>query len=310
MRQLVKLKFTAPVHFGSGRLTDSESYLTADTLFSALFIEALSMGCADELLTAAQSGKLQISDTFPWIGSTYYLPKPRVSPPQQRETASEDEQAASTIKKAFKQLVYIPTSSFSCYLKGSFDPLAEQEKFKLGSSGLIAKVSLERRDDPEASGNPDPYHVGVFSFCPDAGLYFIVQGNYDLRPVLDALQYSGLGGKRSSGYGRFEFEVCDDCVAAAVGSIGDEGKMLLSSAMPKAEELSEDLLEGCSYTLNRRAGFVQSTAYTQQATKKRDFYTFASGSVFARTFDGDVFDVSAGGNHSVWRYAKAMWLEV
>lgn len=62
----------------------------------------------------------------------------------------------------------------------------------------------------ETSDDAEPYHVGGFQFAPNCGVYFLVAGSYDLLPLLEQLSYSGIGGKRSSGYGRFEFSVSDN----------------------------------------------------------------------------------------------------
>lgn len=48
----------------------------ADTLFSALYMEAMKLGAAEEFYTQAQAGKLLFSDAFPYIGDQYLLPKP------------------------------------------------------------------------------------------------------------------------------------------------------------------------------------------------------------------------------------------
>ena len=57
----------------------------------------------------------------------------------------------------------------------------------------------------EDGGDAKPYHVGGFHYREGAGLYFIAKGGYDIAPLLESLRYSGLGGKRSAGYGRFEY---------------------------------------------------------------------------------------------------------
>jgi CRISPR-associated protein Csm4 len=48
----------------------------------------------------------------------------------------------------------------------------------------------------------------------------------------------------------------------------------------------------------------------ERLEKKRDFYSFAAGSVFQNKFEGDIFDVSIKGNHPVWRYAKPLFMAV
>jgi len=89
-----------------------------------------------------------------------------------------------------------------------------------------------------------------------------------------------------------------------------ELSLLLSIASPRESELNDALLAGASYRLMRRSGFIQSDTYSNRLLKKKDFYSFAAGSIFMKTFDGDVFDVGADGAHPVYRYAKAMWIGV
>lgn len=52
-----------------------------------------------------------------------------------------------------------------------------------------------------------PYHVGAFRFAEDCGLYVLAGLESDdaawLRTLMRALGLSGIGGKVSSGYGKF-----------------------------------------------------------------------------------------------------------
>lgn len=90
----------------------------------------------------------------------------------------------------------------------------------------------------------------------------------------------------------------------------DTGRsMLLSTALPKNGEL-EAALDGATYLLERRSGFVASDRYADEWRKKRDLYVFASGSCFVNRFNGDVIDVSDGGRHSVYRYAKPVFIGI
>ena len=72
--KIYKLSFTAPVHFGTGVLNESTIGLCADTLFSALYIEALKLGNAGEFYTAVKNQELLISDAFPFMDNNYFLP--------------------------------------------------------------------------------------------------------------------------------------------------------------------------------------------------------------------------------------------
>jgi CRISPR-associated protein Csm4 len=304
--RLVKLSFLAPVHFGDGRLSGSAYAIAADTLFSALFIESLRLGADESLLQAARSSDCLLSDAFPYIGDRYYLPRPMLPPHPDAQNAAPSDRNAATAVKAMKQLDTIPSDAFDAYRAGTLDAPQELSRFNPGTDGVQTKVNLTK---PEAK----PYHVGGFTFADNAGLYFLVQGEYDLTPLLKSLQYSGLGGERSSGYGRFEYKVLDPVPASVLprSTSADGAHMLLASAAPTDSELSDDLLAGARYRLRRRGGFVQSTAHAPTLQKKRDFYTFAAGSVFQQRFAGDVFDVNATpGAHPVYRYARAMWLEV
>ncbi len=301
--RIVRLSFLTPVHFGAGRLFESGYTFDAATFFSALYIEALKLGCSKELLSAARAGELELSDAFPYVGDTLYLPKPMVRP-SRRHAASD-----SRVRKAAKKLDYIPASRLGDYLAGALDPVGEYSRFNVGVSAVQTKVNLtyEHKDDAE------PYHVGVFSFRPHAGVYVVVRGGYDLEPLLGSLQYSGIGGRRSSGLGRFEFEINPlDLAQRISASASDTARhLLLSTAMPTQAELSDDLLRDACYKLVRRGGFVQSTIHHMTPQKKRDLYLVAAGSVFIHTFVGDVFDVNATeGAHPVYRYARAMWMEV
>ena len=268
------------------------------------------MGMQDDLLAAARKGDLLLSDAFPYIGDTYYLPKPMVRAGARSESEETlDEGIGSLARKASKKLAYIPAEQYDSYLDGSFDPIRALDLFNLGEASVQTKVNLARVHKEDA----DPYHVGSFAFNPGAGLYFMVRGSFDIAPVLEQLCYSGLSGKRSSGYGRFDYvmESKDplDCLRASSDCEGL--RVLLSSAAPKEDELVDALLDGASFRVIRKGGFVQSSSHGAKPQKKRDLYLFAAGSVFSCEFDGDVFDVNATlGAHPVYRYARAMWAEV
>ncbi len=313
--RIVKLSFKGPVHFGEGRLSDSRLACDAATLFSALYIEALKLGKQDDLLAAAKAGELRLSDAFPYAGDTLYLPKPmvQINPAEEASRGSDDE--TSRARKAAKKLDYIPADALDAFLSGSFDPVKALAEFRVGIAGVQTKVNLQRKktSDMQAEDTPEalPYHVGGFWFAPNAGLYFLV-GGFNITPMLDQLIYAGLGGKRTSGYGRFEYEI-DDYHFTTEHIPDSSGRhMLLTTAAPTIDELSDDLLKkGARYRLVKRGGFVQSATHSDTPQKKRELYAFAAGSVFSKKFEGGVFNVSASkGTHPVYRYARAMWLEV
>ncbi len=274
-RTIVKLNFLSPIHIGNRSLGDSEYEIKADTLFSALCIES---GDIDKVLREVREKGLRISDALPFIDEFYYIPKPMIYIEQKEENY-----------KLFKKINYITEDTLDFFLKGELYPEDELENFILGESDIRTRVAI----------GGDPYQVGTFTFNKNAGLYVIVEHTSDyIFEVFERLQYSGLGGKRSSGLGRFSFtlEPCYDFPQ------GDK-KILLNTAMAKEDEL-EEALRGANYLLQKRAGFIHESNY-----KKQDFYSFKAGSVFVNTFQGDIFDVG-NDQHPVYRYCLPMFMGV
>lgn len=302
---IFKLSFNSPVHFGNGRLSKSVYTFCADTLFSAMYKEAIKLYGekeADKLRTLALKGEQLISDAMPYCNDVLYLPKPIIHINGTRENDS-------SMKKKFKQLSYIPIDDIGAYLKGDYDPTKALEQLKnIGRSDISAKVAVKLNEDSE------PYSVGTFTFDSKKGygLYFICGGTeeaYDMiYDIMDSLSYTGIGGKVSAGYGRFDYTY-EDVTAELKNSIeGTHSRyMSLSISMAADEEQTEKAVSDSYFELVKRSGFVSSETYSDNQMKKRDLYCFKSGSCFAQRFEGSVFDVSEGGRHPVYRYAVPMF---
>lgn len=301
-----KLEFHGAVHFGKQSLEDGEYTFCADTLFSALCQEVLKRGedTWNTFFQYAKEGAFLLSDAFPYIGDTYYLPKPV------KRIQTEEERGDSIIKKAYKKLKYIPMSAIDTYLKGEYDVLHASDVKELGK--FVMRLSASVRGEEETK----PYRVGTYSYYPGNGLYLIIGYReqkilYLLEELLEQLSFSGIGGRRASGLGRFTLfpgKLEDDFQKR----LGDSGSpcMSLSISLPCDDEL-EAVLDGAEYILCRRGGFVASEKYAKQQMRKRDLYMMKAGSCFLTGYRGDIYDVSgAGGTHPVYRYAKPMFMEV
>lgn len=304
---IYRLKFISAVHFGKNQLSDSEYVLCSDTVFSALCMEAVKMGenVLDNLINAVKSDRLQISDALPYIGGKLLLPKPHLVVEHKHEDNS------SVIKKAYKKLKYITINDFESYLNGSFDVLGAVSMSELGISSLKVSATI-RNEDNETM----PYEVGTYSFYDGCGLYLIVgfedeKTQVMFEALIDQLQYSGLGGKRSAGYGRFEFAKMslDEWLVERLS--GDAEKyMLLNTALPNDNEI-EDVMQDANYSLIKRGGFVASSDYSDSMQRKREMVMIKSGSCFSRRFEGNVFDVSTkSGRHPVYRCGKPMFMRI
>lgn len=306
--KILKFAFTTGVHFGKRTLDDTEFALGADTIFSALCQEYLKQGEQElkSFVEKAAAGAIRISDALPYIGDTFYLPKPML------RIETEQKDGDSGIKKAYKKLSYVPAQKLQQYLDGTLDVKQESDRFKKGLGNKVIKVSAAVRGEEETL----PYRVGAYYFKPQSGLYLILgyERNEDAIEVedsLSALGLSGIGGKRTAGLGRFELKYgtfSEDMIKRLKSEHGSV-YMSLSLSLPALEELEEALQEA-RYLLVKRSGFVMSENYATEQSRKRDLYVFQSGACFHRKFEGDIYDVGDRGAHPVYRYAKPLFLEV
>ena len=303
--KLYKMKFTTPVHFGEGHLGGSAENFLADRLFSALYIEALksSPDTADTLCTAASKGELILSDGLPYIGDELYIPKPIIK--------IDGGESSSVLKKAFKKLSHIPAGRIDEYLNGTLEPIAENEKLRqLGRFADTTRAAVYNGTDDAL-----PYRVGTYCFNSGSGLYFIAGYEDDeifnlLDDTIMSLGYTGIGGKVSSGLGKFSAfpeEVPDEILKRLDGK--HDRYITLSVSMAKENQLDK-ALDNAGYMLIKRSGFINSQTYFDTQRKKREMYCFAAGSCFENRFDGYVADLSDGGNHPVYRYAVPMFMGV
>jgi CRISPR-associated protein Csm4 len=213
-----------------------------------------------------------------------------------------------------KNVKFIPISKIEEYFNG------EITDTEFSHDMVYEKNAVARDGDNKNNGL---YSVGVTRFEKDCGLYFIAQFDENKKEwfdkIINSLTLSGIGGKRTSGYGLFEVE--DDVeleetspidyekVLAKLLSQKGEYYLSLSAFYPKTEEVSN--LKSGYYSLIKRQGFVQSATYSDNNLLKKIPTTFVSaGSCFEQKFDGDIIDVSKSGNHPVYRYGKPIMIGI
>lgn len=315
---LFKLRFSTAVHFGFSdsalSLYTSDDHFCGDTLFSALCHTAKSLqGSAglERLCAWVREDRLRLSDSMPWWGERYYLPKPYVISEHKTEVPAR-------LRKAIKKLRWIELSSFqdfadSVHGGGLYQP--RQQEFGIRSEQT--KVSLAGQESV-------PYQVGTWQFYPDCGLY-ILAGCKDpevaawLETLMRGLGLGGIGGKVTAGYGRFSLDRVIDLAGAEDAGLrwlnnalnGKTGgrQMLLTTSLPQDGEL-EEVMEGAGYQLVRRSGFANTEGYAEGYLKKQTQYYLAAGSVLGRRFRGDLYPVADGADHPVYRYGMPLFLEV
>lgn len=300
--KIYKMIFKQGVHFGDHSLEKSEITFQADTLFSALCIEALKIDKLDELLESVKENHLVFSDAFPYIGQEFFIPKPMKKIEQ--VVQSED----VTTRKKFKKLEYIQVSLLDKYIKGQYPINKGSDIKKLGIH--VLKTSASIRGNEEAL----PYRVGIYRFKKENGLYIVV--GYDSQEILDLfdelfemLSLSGIGGKKNSGLGHFDLEIAE-LPKELNQRLNTKGEvMTLSVSLPTEDEL-EEVLDDSRYLLVKRSGFIDSYTYSKEQRRKKDIYLFKSGSCFNKTYQGDIYNVSSGGSHPVYKYAKPLFMGV
>lgn len=315
---LYKLRFDTAVHFGGPdsalSLYTSEETLPADTLFSALCHEALQQGgpaALAQLCGEVQQGKLRLSDTMPWHDETFYLPKPLLP-------ASYTQEAPTPLRKEIKKLAWVPALELEPYMKSlrgkPWKPAGAMSHF--GIHFEQTRVSLS---GPEA---PLPYQVGLFRFHQDCGLYFLCSCSDRkqadrLGRLLDGLGLTGIGGKVSSGCGKFHVEArfclndAKDSQSRALFralSADRAPYLLLTASLPRDEELDDVLADG-GVQLTRRGGFLASDQ-VDTPLKKRTQYFIPAGSVLQHTYQGALYDVGPVGTHPAYRYACPLFMGV
>lgn len=302
---IYRLDFFNGVRFGHGNLESTDISFHADTLFSGLYQEAIKLKKERQFLEEIEQNRLLFTDGFPYIGNQYFIPKPMI----QIQKSTADKKGNSREKKLLKNMKYIPQEFLKSYIKGEF-PISEMEAVrKLGKTGVKMSVGIRGNEDPE------PYRVGAYYFEEGNGLYIILAFQDDKNKelfeiLLGSLSYTGLGGKKSSGLGRFEYRECK-IPESLTESLQKKGKinLLLSVALPEEEELDE-VLNKANYNLIKRGGFVDSERYAEQQMRKQERFVFAPGACFEKTFTGTIKVDKKRGTHPVFRYEKALFLGV
>ena len=238
---IYQLDFYNGVRFGKGRLETTEMTFHADTLFAALFQEAIKLGKVKIFL-----------DAVPYKGRQLFLPKPMFQP-SVKET---QEQGNSIRKKQFKNMKYVPIEYIKAYMKGEYPEKHLEDCKEIGKEGVKTAVAVRGHEESE------PYRVSAYYFNAGNGLYLILGSSGEAAEILfddlmESLSYSGLGGKKSAGLGRFEYvkKTVPDMLRKALrsGSEGASGHfgqsasgeyaVLMSTALPEEEKLKDVLTD-------------------------------------------------------------------
>lgn len=327
--KIFKLKFETPVHFGSEKvgtsLEKTNIICHSDTLFSAMCQEILKLydeTVLSDFVDMVEDGELLFSSLLPYNENSLFLPKPCLL--LERDYNKEDTDSSSIKKKKMKKLEYISINDFQKYINylktgDNFD--YDEDFYKIYETDTTAKVSLNTDSDKN-----NIYYVGSTYFKERCGLYVLVAYDNDeqielFEKILTSLGYSGIGGKRSSGYGKF---IIEDEMYPDVNGLEEEKLIYslleengdyqetLSIVSPSDEELDNNDFDKAFYKLISRNGYVYSTTYTNDNTlvKRKSLSMFKEGSCFPFEINGEIKDVSDNGKHPVYKNGKCLKIGV
>ena len=330
---LFTLKFLTPVHFGDtgngGNLERVSMTCSADTFFSALSSEAalVSKNCVETLVEKFANGKVCLSSLFPFYQAEdeeleLYLPKPlyRMNAEVADVKSFNDMKLAATKLKKLKKTTYVRASE----LVNLLDAVKNNEEYDYELPVFATKMNSERVN--KRMDEPLPYFVGSYVFAKNAGLYFVLgleneDDMEEMQELITQLGLSGIGGKRSSGYGKFElgedyieldaeFGIYDDDIALANMLENESAKLQMSIAPVKPNAEDANVVKEGFYKLLRRSGFVASN--NMEDNMKRDsVYMLAEGSCFNKRIDGNLVGFTVPGvNHKVYRNGLGMYVGV
>ncbi len=241
-------------------------------------------------------------------------PADETKPSKWRETVAADSNALAVQSAQLGRVLmtFDEYEQIASLFSEQADPQAR--RLWLGSDeggGLVPRVTVDR-----ITSTSNIFFCGGVRFAPGCGLYFGVDGLADdckrIEAALDYLAIEGLGGRRSQGYGQFEFER----VAWQPPQIRQPtGYVTLSLYHPQASERDVFTDARSRYDLIQRRGWIYS-AYTASYRRKQ-VAMLAEGALLPRIVRGDIVNVTPDQEklprplpHQVYRYGLAFTVPV
>lgn len=322
------LRFVTPVHFGDtaqgGTLEDTSLTFSSDSFFGACCSElAYNTEVLYSFIDDVTNGRIIMSSLFPYYidgdNWQYYVPTPLI----RVETADiairnfTETKIEATKQKHLKKREYMRASHvqhFSDIVRQQIDIVMPT----FVEQNVTTQVNMR---GPQSR----PYYVGNYRFMPNAGLYVIMGFSNDSQKdffdeLIELLGYTGIGGKRSSGYGKFE--LADDPTLLAEGFYEDDValydmistpkesiRMCMSTCVPQnAEDIG--LLKEGQFKLKKRSGFVVANGASTQM-KRNSYYALAEGSVCPGDIEGAVIAIESESlPYTVYRNGRGFWIGV
>lgn len=311
---------TGAAQTGSLGLEKTETYIPADTLFSAICQTWTTFYDTESLTEFLRQYKedsetlpFMLTSAFPYADNVHLFPKPL--------TFRGNEDNADDSKKKIKKVRFISEAIFQDTVSGkshSFDKdnlingenvwVGADEREQLKSADIWKTAPRPRVTIGAQNAGSEIWHVQTVQFNENCGLWFAAKFDSDatkqkVETLLRVLGDNGIGGERNAGYGQFAFTEAECKIPLAEDS---PQFVTLSPICPKSSDQLEHLLKGdIAYNVNTLTGWVGSPG-THKKRKKVNM--FAEGSVLNASNEpiGRLVDLKPKDYpHSVYRYGYA-----
>lgn len=320
----IKFKNMSPLHIGTGRdsYDTASPVLSSDILSSALASVRVMTGNVDGIDEFLKT--FTVSSAFPYDYDNYFLPRPNG-----RLNIHVRDLQESEYRKKLKKLRYISESIWIKLAKGE---LVEIDQNQLHGEFLIAspikdyavpmkrisnqRVLVPREDDKDAT--PFMFEWTFFRHGEtESGLYCLLDckksTKNEIISLFQTLGTLGLGSDRTVGGGHFDIEVDE----VEVTQVEGDAVMLLSTYIPREDEICDLNLNVSNYCLIKRGGFIAGSSKEEfKHLRKKTIYMFDAGSVFLtnKQLKGTIVDLSPEWNenkvHPVYRSGRPLYINI
>ena len=330
MKYVIELDFKSGVHFGSDiagyGVEEVQGFAHSDTIFSALINTLASVRhefdsnqwVKDFFSTTHKDIHVPFKvSSFGFVDTSesshkYYIPKPLLFPQN-----LDDEKQKTEFGKDFKQLKFISINTFYDWQRNN--PLNLGNILEGDRSTFWVEEAKTQHLTDSLTLATQIYRTGLVFYLDFIKPFFIVELDEeqfsfdDFKKLLHVMKYNGLGGRRTSGCGLFEFSdkdwFCIDIDEVSeqkksnpsfayvknqgrakfkeICSFSSENYYLFSAFYPSDIRLVKPL----HYELIQRKGWIFSTSSYKQL-KRKTCYMFSEGSILTPGLSGKLIDVT------------------
>lgn len=292
-KEVVKLAFSTPIHYGNNNkpgLLSTGNYILSDTLYSALIDNNPTI--LNKLVELVNKKKIALSDMLPYVEEELLVPKGN------NQIDFNNDSIDRTFMKKAKKINFISLKNYSNYYKNLSKEIIEDAvllESKIGEFGIRTNNQIKRDFDKET----EPYILSTFTFYEKSGLYLFIE--YDdindlnfIKEELRSLGVSGIGGRRSSGFGKFTIKESSNYDESKVGKY-----LLLSTTITPPDNMS-------GFEIIKRSGFYHSS---DGFFKKRDLYAIKSGLLLDNKTEGIILD-NLSNMQKIYRFFIPLYVRI